>query len=96
MIYGVFPYNTGVSWESHLLGAISGLFCAIFFRNVAINYKIEPKEKSIGVNGPVIEESVKSKVVYSLKSKTNQLISDDNPENKPSNYSYKVDEEDLF
>ena len=96
MIYGVFPYNTGVSWESHLLGAISGLFCAIFFRNVAINYKIESKEKSIGVNSPVIEASVKSKIVYSVKTKKNPPISDDKPGNKPSNYSYVVDEEDLF
>lgn len=96
MIYGVFPYNTGVSWESHLLGAISGLFCAIFFRNVAINYKIESKEETIVVNNPMNEASVKSKIVYSVKAKKNPPISDDNPENKPSNYSYEVDEEDLF
>ena len=29
---GLFPQQHGVSWESHLLGAFAGIFCAIFFR----------------------------------------------------------------
>jgi len=33
MIYGIFPGNDGVSWESHLLGAVAGTFCAFYFRN---------------------------------------------------------------
>lgn len=41
MIYGVFPVNSTVSWESHLIGAITGLFCAVFFRNV--NSSVEEK-----------------------------------------------------
>ncbi|MEM9389230.1 MAG: rhomboid family intramembrane serine protease [Bacteroidota bacterium] len=28
----VLPTDSGVSWESHLLGAVAGLFCAVFFR----------------------------------------------------------------
>ncbi len=32
MIYGIFPGNDGVSWESHLLGAVAGTFCAFYFR----------------------------------------------------------------
>ena len=33
MIYGLLPANTDISWESHMLGAVAGLFCAIYFRN---------------------------------------------------------------
>ena len=33
---GVLPSQPGVSWESHLVGAIAGLFCAIYFRNEPI------------------------------------------------------------
>ncbi len=32
MIWGVLPIREGVSWEGHLFGAISGIFCAWFFR----------------------------------------------------------------
>jgi len=33
MIYGIIPGNLEVSWESHLLGFLSGLFCAVYFRS---------------------------------------------------------------
>lgn len=32
MVWGVFPLQPGVSWESHLMGALSGIFCAIWYR----------------------------------------------------------------
>lgn len=32
MIYGIFPGNEGISWESHMLGAVAGTFCAFYFR----------------------------------------------------------------
>jgi len=34
MVYGVFPGQRGVSWESHLFGGISGLLTAYWFRNL--------------------------------------------------------------
>jgi membrane associated rhomboid family serine protease len=97
MIYGIFPTNSGVSWESHLLGAISGLFCAIFFRKAAIYYDSETKEEAIdGFNVLEIDTIKKSKFVYNVKSKKNHSISDDKPENVTSGYNYKVDKKDLF
>jgi len=56
MVYGIFPLSEGVSWESHLLGMISGLFLAFYFKHN------EPKKaESIRFPGPtgsqVIEES---------------------------------------
>jgi membrane associated rhomboid family serine protease len=32
MVYGVLPTSQGISWESHLLGSLAGVFIAFFFR----------------------------------------------------------------
>jgi len=34
MIWGVFPTEPGVSFESHFFGAVIGVLCAIIFRHV--------------------------------------------------------------
>jgi len=36
MIYGLIPGNEGVSWESHLMGSLAGIFLAIYFKKVPI------------------------------------------------------------
>ncbi|WP_017731695.1 rhomboid family intramembrane serine protease [Nafulsella turpanensis] len=36
MLHGIFPTNQEISWESHLLGALAGSFCAFFYRNVKL------------------------------------------------------------
>jgi membrane associated rhomboid family serine protease len=33
MIYGIFPGQEGVSWESHLLGALAGVFASFVFKH---------------------------------------------------------------
>lgn len=33
MLYGLIPGNQGVSWESHMIGALAGTYCAYIFRN---------------------------------------------------------------
>ena len=33
---GMVPGDSRISWESHLMGAIAGLFCAFYFRNAEI------------------------------------------------------------
>ncbi len=32
LVWGIFPMKDGISWESHLLGAVAGLILAIYFR----------------------------------------------------------------
>ncbi len=41
LVWGVFPVNTDVSWESHLLGAAAGLITAFYYR------KEGPQKKEI-------------------------------------------------
>lgn len=36
MLQGLFPTNDRISWESHLLGALAGAFCAFFYREVKL------------------------------------------------------------
>lgn len=36
LLYGVFPQETGISYEAHLFGALSGLIAAYFYKDVAI------------------------------------------------------------
>ncbi len=33
MIWGILPYEIGISWESHLAGLITGISCAFIFRH---------------------------------------------------------------
>ncbi|MFC2125165.1 rhomboid family intramembrane serine protease [Bacteroidota bacterium] len=37
MIYGLFPGDENVSWESHLMGTMAGAFCAVYFRKYPIH-----------------------------------------------------------
>jgi membrane associated rhomboid family serine protease len=36
MIYGLFPIDDAVSWESHIMGSVAGIFLALHFRKVPI------------------------------------------------------------
>lgn len=44
MIYGIFPTQPGVSWESHLLGGIVGTLVAFLFRNSRDPEEEDPQE----------------------------------------------------
>ncbi len=49
LIYGLMPQDTGISWEGHLYGAISGIVLAIFFRKElpkpeVVHYSFEDEE----------------------------------------------------
>lgn len=44
MLQGLFPTNGRISWESHLLGALAGAFCAFFYREVKIFEKAKGTE----------------------------------------------------
>ena len=36
MVYGLFPGDAGVSWESHLMGSFAGIFLAVYFRKTPV------------------------------------------------------------
>ena len=47
---GMVPGDARVSWESHLMGAVAGLFCAFYFRNVDVGLS--------RLNGPVDQDLI--------------------------------------
>jgi membrane associated rhomboid family serine protease len=34
LVYGILPYQPGISWESHLFGAIVGLLSALLIKQI--------------------------------------------------------------
>lgn len=48
MVWGVLPGEQGVSWESHLFGALAGVVTAFFYRNVGV----EPPKRYSWDNEP--------------------------------------------
>ncbi|WP_020533541.1 rhomboid family intramembrane serine protease [Flexithrix dorotheae] len=70
MLYGIFPHHPGVSWESHMIGALVGVYCAYIFRN----YKKESPEPEINqfhgydyLEGYANMETKRFKYVYKEK-----------------------------
>lgn len=62
LLWGVLPGNTGVSWETHLAGAVTGMLLALRYRNVG---RVPPKkydwddddEQDDGERDPRFEDS---------------------------------------
>lgn len=46
---GILPEDSAVSWESHLMGAFAGVFCAIYYKNIKLakaSQELEVAEKA--------------------------------------------------
>ncbi len=56
MIYGLFPGDENVSWESHLMGSVAGIFLAIYFKKVPIY--VGEKDPSIQLHDQEEEEAM--------------------------------------
>ncbi len=47
MLYGIFPQQQGVSWESHLIGAVAGANFAFYFRYAKRKHELPTQEDDI-------------------------------------------------
>lgn len=63
-IAGVVPEDSGISWESHLMGAIAGILCAVYFRGFKIS-----TAKQIVADEMEEELSTTQKLTYYYKPK---------------------------
>lgn len=59
MLQGLFPTDGRISWESHLLGALAGAFCAFFYRDVRLHEKgaSASLEEAYGQGQTVVQSS---------------------------------------
>tara|TARA_B100000609_G_C17173169_1_gene412831 strand:- start:296 stop:958 length:663 start_codon:yes stop_codon:yes gene_type:complete len=59
MVWGIFPYDWTISFESHLFGALTGIILAYFNRKEESSFKVEKTqweiEEELGIEPPDLE-----------------------------------------
>jgi len=50
IFYGIIPGDSDVSWESHLLGVLAGIFCSVYFRKVGISANIKDEQNAVEIS----------------------------------------------
>ena len=76
MVYGLFPGDENISWESHLMGTLAGALCAFYFRKYPINtgqgrklLAWDQEEKQPGIDGTVNHTGdSNTEYIYRIKS----------------------------
>lgn len=53
LIWGVLPLEVGISWESHLMGALAGIIAAIYYRKIGIQKESYEWEREDYVDEPI-------------------------------------------
>lgn len=56
MVWGIFPLERGISWESHLFGGIAGLLLAFVYRNKFKDALIEAHEEEMVHNRKTFDD----------------------------------------
>lgn len=64
MLQGLFPTNDRISWESHMLGALAGAFCAFFYREVRLkDIAVETEELTVENSQPAMMPTAWSRAI---------------------------------
>lgn len=70
MFTGLMPIDSSVSWEAHLTGALSGIFCALLYRNfMPTSFKFISEESELKDNLPgslnhTSEDDIQINIIY--------------------------------
>lgn len=70
---GIVPEDSAISWESHLMGAVAGIFCAVYYKNFklsnALNHDLIDEDD---------EEPPASRLTYHFKPKSSDTKKEEN------------------
>lgn len=96
MIYGIFPSNEHISWESHLLGSLAGVFCAFYFRGVNTTDNTESLTMPVLANQEKLKHSVNSDfsdkaISYHYDYVPNKNLADHTPHKSDEKHDIDVD-----
>jgi membrane associated rhomboid family serine protease len=62
MIWGIFPYDWSISFESHFFGAITGIVLAFFYKKEGATFKRKKTqweiEEEMGIEPPDFENNI--------------------------------------
>ena len=62
MIWGIFPYDYSISFESHFFGALTGTILAYFYQNEGATFKRKKTqweiEEEMGIEPPDYENNI--------------------------------------
>ncbi|GAA0894248.1 hypothetical protein GCM10009122_39290 [Fulvivirga kasyanovii] len=86
---GMIPEDSGISWESHLMGAIAGVFCAVYFRN----YKIGTLLKQELDEEHYLEDNQPARYTYHYKPKSAEPEDASGPKEQHYIIKYPLDPE---
>ena len=87
LIWGILPVQSGVSWESHLYGAIVGFTIAFFYRNEGVRRDLSMEDlddEDYFDDRPFFEILEESKQIHKAQLKNRIKEDDDDSELKQS------------
>lgn len=89
MVWGVFPIQPGISWESHLLGSLAGIITAYNFRKEGPPPKTydlgtDDENNAVDVSGEQENPLPPPEILYTYVPKADASGFDQNPTNPPN------------
>lgn len=81
LIWGILPLQQGISWESHLMGALAGIVCAIYYRKTGLQ-----KEQFVWEDSPEDEDEN----ALWKQTEIEKFIPDEQLQQPDITYTYKV------
>lgn len=89
MIWGIFPYDIRISWESHLFGGIAGLILAIYFRKTGMQPPTYDWDKEVVIES-FSELNQRHQDVIEGKIPDPNIVSEENKNESTINIVYTI------
>jgi membrane associated rhomboid family serine protease len=93
MVQGLVPGDNSVSWESHLLGSMAGIFCSFYFRKAPHILPFQEEDTSIEHTTSQMSSTFRG---YSFSEHKQKVLYCYKPsENKNAHYYYNLEKDEV-